>query len=316
MVAPATRFALEGGDRVRNLWRDATNGVNVAARLEGLAEPGGVCVSGTAHEQIRDKLPYLFEDQGEQAVKNIARPLRVFALSADSVARLPVLSEKSAAAPSSRFGQIWTGAALVLLLMAGSAATLLWLHRNSTAPQLSPTATVGTTAAPAIAQSAAVPNLSIVVLPFEKLSNDPEQDYFAEGLNQDVTTDLYRIPNSFVIAPVEAALRLSPRDPLRNIWMFFMCHAYTHLVQDDKAIEWCQKSVAIAPWWFAYIDLASAYAWKGESNEAHNAVQELLKLVPGYTVRKLAVEDWSDEPAFVKQYARIVEGLRKAGLPE
>jgi tetratricopeptide (TPR) repeat protein len=118
------------------------------------------------------------------------------------------------------------------------------------------------------------------------------------------------------IAPIETALRLSPRDPLLSIWLFWKCHAYTHLAQDDKAIEWCQRSVAIAPYWFAYVDLASAYAWKGEQENGHNAVQALLKMKPGYTVSKLAAEDWSKEPAFVKQYARIVEGARKAGLPQ
>ena len=56
------------------------DGVNVAARLEALAEPGGICISGMVHDQIRDKLPYLFADRGEQSVKNIARPVRVYAL--------------------------------------------------------------------------------------------------------------------------------------------------------------------------------------------------------------------------------------------
>src|SRR6478672_5174326 len=66
----------EGGD----IFGD---GVNVAARLEALAEPGGICVSGVVRDQIRDKLPYPFEDMGEQSVKNIARPVRAYALSAD-----------------------------------------------------------------------------------------------------------------------------------------------------------------------------------------------------------------------------------------
>ena len=56
------------------------DGVNFAARLEALAEPGGVCISATVNDQVRDKLPYTFEDMGEQSVKNIARPVRVFAL--------------------------------------------------------------------------------------------------------------------------------------------------------------------------------------------------------------------------------------------
>jgi adenylate cyclase len=126
------------------------DGVNVAARLEALAEPGGVCCSGTVHDQIRDRLPYPFDDLGEQSVKNIARPVRVYALSADAVADLPA----------------------------------------SNAPLAAP-----------IAQPAVVaPRLSIVVLPFTNLSNDPEQQYFADGITEDLTTDLSRIAGSFVIS--------------------------------------------------------------------------------------------------------------------
>jgi adenylate cyclase len=65
------------------------DGVNLAARLEGLAQPGGICISRVVRDQIRDKLPYAFEDMGEQSVKNIARPVRVYAMSADAVASLP-----------------------------------------------------------------------------------------------------------------------------------------------------------------------------------------------------------------------------------
>ena len=76
------------------------DGVNVAARLEALAEPGGICVSGTVRDQIRDKLPYPFEDRGEQSVKNIARPVRVYALRPEAVADLPP-SSVAIAAPRS-----------------------------------------------------------------------------------------------------------------------------------------------------------------------------------------------------------------------
>jgi adenylate cyclase len=66
------------------------DGVNVAARLEGLAEPGGICISRVVRDQIRDKLPYPFEDTGEQSVKNIARPVRVYALRPETIAELPI----------------------------------------------------------------------------------------------------------------------------------------------------------------------------------------------------------------------------------
>jgi len=125
------------------------DGVNVAARLEALAEPGGICISRTVRDQIRDKLAYAFEDLGEQSVKNIARPVRVYALRPDAIADLPTPS--------------------VLTI-------------------------------PPIPQPAVVPHLSIVVLPFTNLSNDPEQQYFADGITEDLTTDLSRIADMFVIS--------------------------------------------------------------------------------------------------------------------
>jgi adenylate cyclase len=126
------------------------DGVNVAARLEALAEPGGICISRVVRDQIRDKLSYAFEDMGEQSIKNIARPVRVYAM---SVAAVAALSPIAAAA------EVGT-------------------------PVTSPTA----------------PRLSIVVLPFTNLSSDPEQEYFADGITDDLTTDLSRISGSFVIA--------------------------------------------------------------------------------------------------------------------
>jgi tetratricopeptide (TPR) repeat protein len=115
---------------------------------------------------------------------------------------------------------------------------------------------------------------------------------------------------------IDKAIRLSPHDPYLSVWQYFKCHAHTHLGQFDAAIEECRKSVAIHPLWFAYIDLIAAYGWKGMKAEARAAMAELDKLMPGYTVRKWASADWSDNPTFKAEYARIVEGLRKAGLRE
>jgi adenylate cyclase len=125
------------------------DGVNVAARLEALAKPGGICISRVVRDQIRDKLPYSFKDMGEQGVKNIARPVRVFAMLLDGVVGVPEVNVSSTA---------------------------------STSPPL------------------AAPHLSIVVLPFTNLSNDPEQQYFADGITEDLTTDLSRIAGMFVIS--------------------------------------------------------------------------------------------------------------------
>jgi adenylate cyclase len=88
----------EGGD----IYGD---GVNVAARLEALAEPGGICISGTVWDHIRDKLPYNFEDLGEQSVKNIARPVRVYAMDAKTVASLPLVAALPETSPGHSHSQ-------------------------------------------------------------------------------------------------------------------------------------------------------------------------------------------------------------------
>jgi adenylate cyclase len=83
------RFGINLGDVIVEPGDIHGDGVNVAARLEGLAEPGGVCISGTAHDQVRDRLPYVFTEKGEQTVKNISRPVRVYSLGANAIAALP-----------------------------------------------------------------------------------------------------------------------------------------------------------------------------------------------------------------------------------
>ena len=136
------------------------DGVNIAARLEALAEPNGICLSQVVHEQVRDKLPYEFEDLGHLSVKNIARPVHAFALRADMIAALPVSEPEPAPAPAPQAG--------------------------------------------GEEPSERAPRLSIVVLPFANLSIDPEQQYLAEAITDDVTTDLSRIPEMVVISRTTA----------------------------------------------------------------------------------------------------------------
>jgi TolB-like protein/Tfp pilus assembly protein PilF len=119
-------------------------------------------------------------------------------------------------------------------------------------------------------------------------------------------------------APLEMAVRLSPRDPLLNVWYFYICHAHLHLGEDEAAIEWCRRSVAVRPFWISYADLAAAYAQKGQQSEARAAVVELRKLMPDYTVAHWMDDGkgWSDNPVFLAEFQRITERLRKSGLPE
>ena len=162
------------------------DGVNVAARLEGLAEPGGVCISGTAHDQVRDRLPYVFTEKGEQTVKNISRPVRVYSLGANAIAALPASPPSVVSQQSS--GRHWShgwlpaaaGMTAVLVVAAG-----LWLGFKP-AKEPSPTGSA--------------PRLSIVVLPFTNLSGDPAKDYLADVITEELTTALSRIRGAFVIA--------------------------------------------------------------------------------------------------------------------
>ncbi len=121
------------------------DGVNLAARLESLAEPGGICISAAVYDQVRDKLDLPFRDMGEQNVKNIDRPLRV------------------------------------------------WQWVAGAAP--------GTAGSPASSPPFALPDKpSIAVLPFDNMSGDAEQEYFADGLTEDIITELSRFQTFFVIA--------------------------------------------------------------------------------------------------------------------
>ena len=122
------------------------DGVNIAARLEGVAKPGAICLSEDAYRQVKGRLDFAVTDLGPTELKNIADPIRIYALEVGQVAQ----AKHTPPAPAS--------------------------------------------------QKTGPPRLSIVVLPFKNLSSDPGQDYFADGITENLTTDLSRIRNSFVIA--------------------------------------------------------------------------------------------------------------------
>src|SRR6516165_2604283 len=172
------------------------DGVNIAVRLEGLAAPGGICISGTVRDHIGDRLPYAFADMGEQSVKNIARPVRVYAWCPEGVAGPPTTSVPIAVPASHRRSILAPiGAALVGVLVIAIVTWWFWPTTRS-----SPAATPAVAATTATGQPFVAPRLSIVVLPFVNLSNDPGQLYFADGITEDLTTNLSRLPDVFVIS--------------------------------------------------------------------------------------------------------------------
>jgi TolB-like protein len=532
------------------------DGVNIAARLEPIAKRGAICLSEDAYRQVKQRLDLKVSDLGQTQLKNIAEPIRVFSLEVgEPVEPKPpattleaiAAAEMKNGAPRQPFLRPWSGLAVAVAVLLVAVGAYAW-HVGFAARLLGASVDED--------KLSTAPRLSIVVLPFENLSGDPELEYFAEGVTDDLTTDLSHLEGSFVIArgtaftykgkpidlraigrdlgvryalegsvqrvsetvtvnaqlistetgahvwadrfdgergnldqlqaytvarlanslgaelvkaeslramrerpnnpdPVdlvmeaaaaysrgwspaklnealgyyeralqlapdlvpaqvgladalvqrvrlslpgnraedlvraesliaralsaessnawahfvkaelaftrkefdvalsesqvaiendrnfagayalhggmyifvgraaesipyeETALRLSPREPDRGFWEYWVCRAHAHLAQWEKVTEWCGKSIATNPsFWLPYLDLAAAYGWLGRDAEAKTAIAGLRALMPGFTIQDWANISWSDDPEFQRGYARIVEGLRKAGLPE
>src|SRR6266851_7945533 len=161
------------------------DGVNVAARLEGLAEPGGICVSARVQEDVVGRLDLAFEDMGEQALKNIVRPVRAYRVS-------NTLTHPAANAPWSPLSRI-----------AGEGADR---QRREAGEGSSP--------------GLALPDKpSIAVLPFANMSGDPEQEYFVDGMVEEIVTALSRIRWLFVIAR-NSSFTYKGRYDLQNGWNY------------------------------------------------------------------------------------------------
>ena len=173
------------------------DGVNVAARLEALAEPAGIWISRVVRDQIRDKLPYFFEDMGEQRFKNIARPVHAYAMSAQAVA---ATAPSPAPSVSAREGLARRPVVIAATMAAAAIAIAIvgwWTWSRGGWPIASVQPPEASAPAP---PARSTPRLSVIVLPFENLSRDPDQEYFADGITENLTTDLSRISGSFVIA--------------------------------------------------------------------------------------------------------------------
>jgi TolB-like protein/class 3 adenylate cyclase len=167
---------IEEGDRIYG------DGVNIAARLEGLAEAGGICISGSAHEQIENKLALGYEYLGEHTVKNIAKPVKVYRVPMGQKAITPKEGdEKKTKLKNWQLTAL--GAAGAIIVIIGALAIWYFSFRQ----------------APVVVEVEKEPK-TIAVLPFENLSSDPEQVYFADGLSEEILNSLAQIPDLTVIA--------------------------------------------------------------------------------------------------------------------
>ena len=166
------------------------DGVNIAARLEGIAKPGAICLSEDAYRQVKGRLDLAVTDLGPTQLKNIAEPIRAYSLQVGVPAQAKPAEPVTPAAPppqKRRFGLAPLAAALAALLVVIAGGAWWFLDANRPASVA--------TKAPAEAA-----RLSIVVLPFANLSGDPGQDYLVDALTDELTTSLARIRDTFVIA--------------------------------------------------------------------------------------------------------------------
>jgi adenylate cyclase len=195
------RVGIHVGDVVEESDGDLMgDGVNIAARLESVAKPGAICLSEDAYHQVRGKIYADFVDLGNQNLKNIAPPVRIYSLEAGNAAKAKPLRW------AERYPRVQAIAGIVVLILVAAGAAWYFDHSK-------PIARNGAeviAAQPAVLEAAkrATPeppklvaeHLSIVVLPFANLSGDASQEYFADGLTDNLITDLARIKGSFVIA--------------------------------------------------------------------------------------------------------------------
>jgi adenylate cyclase len=180
------------------------DGVNIAARLEGIADPGGIVISRAARDQVQDKLPLALDDLGEVEVKNIPRPVHAFRVRVDTSGhakptvsiRAPVLRRPALAA-----------LAVIVVLAAGMAWWQQWSApvpppqvAQAPASASAPAALVLPQLPTAIAPQVAGERAALIVLPFDNLSGDPAQEYFSDGITEDITTALARFPGFLVMA--------------------------------------------------------------------------------------------------------------------
>lgn len=178
------RIGINLGDVIEENGALYGDGVNIAARLEALCEPGSVCISGTVFDQIEGKLPFAFEFAGEQTVKNIAKPVRTYHL----VGREQGPAGRSLA-PKRRVAHVVAVVAVVAVVGA-----ITWQLVRS------PDKTAETTVKPADPILSMPTGPRVAVLPFVNLSGDPSQEYFSDGLTEDVITELARFRDMHVLA--------------------------------------------------------------------------------------------------------------------
>ena len=187
------RIGINLGDVIQEEEKIYGDGVNIAARLEGLAEPGGICISKTAFDQTESKLPYGYEFLGDQKVKNIARPVGAYRVLMEPRVTAAGKQKKTRSA-NVRRNTIIAAAAAVLLMAVGVGIWQFYMRSAIDGPLSNEKM--------ASPQSSAeiVGDRSIAVLPFSNLTGDPKKEILCDGMSEDIINAMSRLPKLIVIA--------------------------------------------------------------------------------------------------------------------
>ncbi len=273
------RIGVNLGDVIADGDRIYGDGVNIAARLEGLAQGGGICVSGNTYEQIQNKVPVGCEFIGPQTVKNISNPIPAYHIWKDPDAA--VCAVRITGQPKSK-KTVWTIAAAVVILVFGGAVFLKYVPlpgfhpaRNSAGPSFE-------------TSSSARP--SIAVLPFENLSDDADQEYFSNGITNDIITDLSKFRELAVTASTTMFKYKGEKPDIRQLGKELNVK-YVLEGSVQKAGDQVRINAQL-------IDTASGnHIWAHRFKRNLEDIFELQDEIIETTVRKLAVQVHQSERA-------------------
>lgn len=276
------------------------DGVNIADRIQSLAEAGGIAISGTAYDQVEAKLPVGYASLGERKLKSIAKPVRVYRVVTDPVAA----GRTTGARKHPRSWRTLTGA-VALVALALAAATAWWQPW-----------------APAAKQNVAAADArpSLVVLPFDNLSDDKEQGYLADGITEDLTTDLARLPGLFVISRNAAftyqGKDVPPAQVASELGVRYLLEGSIRRAGDDMRISaQLIDTTSGGHLWAERYDGAWADVFEFQDKIVGQIATSLkLRLIAGQRAAQMA--GGTSNPTAYEAYLRGIEFLQHRGEPE
>jgi class 3 adenylate cyclase len=264
------------------------DGVNIASRLESIAEPGGICISSSAYDQVLGKVAVEFVDLGEQRLKNIARPVRAYAAVWGELGQA-IQSRGVTFNPSSapRLSIV----VLPFVNLSGDPEQdyfVRWCNRE----------------------------LDHGLVAHQRLVRDRAQHrVLVQGQVNRHTASRARVERPLCAGRLGAA-RLSPRDNGVYRWLYIVGAAKLQLCADAEAVAWIRRGLEVnRNYPVAHFHLAAALALLGKLDEARAAVKDGLALDPYFTRRRFLANPMSDNPTFLAAEKRVSEGMRMAGVP-